>query len=74
MSVKSLQILYHFFHTQENDIITYVLLQWMFSLRRIEIKSLHQLNNFLRRPGIEPGSTAWKAAMLTTIPPSLYIS
>ena len=26
---------------------------------------------YLRRPGIEPGSTAWKAAMLTTIPPSL---
>ena len=24
----------------------------------------------LRRPGIEPGSTAWKAAMLTTIPPT----
>ena len=23
----------------------------------------------LRWPGIEPGSTAWKAAMLTTIPP-----
>ena len=25
----------------------------------------------MRWPGIEPGSTAWKAAMLTTIPPSL---
>ena len=24
----------------------------------------------LRRPGIEPGSTAWKAAMLTTKPPT----
>ena len=24
----------------------------------------------VRRPGIEPGSTAWKAAMLTTIPPT----
>ena len=24
----------------------------------------------LRRPGIEPGSTAWKAAMLTIIPPT----
>ena len=24
----------------------------------------------LRWPGIEPGSTAWKAAMLTTIPPT----
>ncbi len=27
----------------------------------------------MRRPGIEPGSTAWKAAMLTTIPPTLVI-
>ena len=26
----------------------------------------------LRRPGIEPGSTAWKAAMLTTIPPTPF--
>ena len=30
-------------------------------------------NRDLRWPGIEPGSTAWKAAMLTTIPPSLGI-
>ncbi|GFX95703.1 hypothetical protein TNCV_4886291 [Trichonephila clavipes] len=28
-------------------------------------------NRSLRRPGVEPGSTAWKAAMLTVIPPSL---
>ena len=27
----------------------------------------------LRRPGIEPGSTAWKAAMLTIIPPTLTL-
>ena len=26
----------------------------------------------VRRPGIEPGSTAWKAAMLTTIPPTRW--
>ena len=26
---------------------------------------------YMRRPGIEPGSTAWKAAMLTIIPPTL---
>ena len=26
----------------------------------------------MRRPGIEPGSTAWKAAMLTIIPPTLF--
>ena len=28
----------------------------------------------VRRPGIEPGSTAWKAAMLTTIPPTPGLS
>ena len=28
----------------------------------------------MRCPGIEPGSTAWKAAMLTTIPTSLIVS
>ena len=27
----------------------------------------------MRRPGIEPGSTAWKAAMLTTIPPTHFL-
>ncbi len=27
----------------------------------------------LRWPGIEPGSTAWKAAMLTIIPPTLLV-
>ena len=30
-------------------------------------------NGLLRWPGIEPGSTAWKAAMLTTIPPTHVI-
>lgn len=29
-----------------------------------------QKGGSLRWPGIEPGSTAWKAAMLTTIPPT----
>ena len=28
----------------------------------------------MRQPGIEPGSTAWKAAMLTTIPLTLILS
>ncbi|GFX95686.1 hypothetical protein TNCV_4886121 [Trichonephila clavipes] len=28
----------------------------------------------MRRPGVEPGSTAWKAAMLTVIPPTLMCS
>ena len=30
-----------------------------------------EIEKILRRPGIEPGSTAWKAAMLTIIPPTL---
>ena len=33
----------------------------------LKLKNLQKL----RRPGIEPGSTAWKAAMLTIIPPTL---
>ena len=36
----------------------------------IVVPSIKQ-KEVLRRPGIEPGSTAWKAAMLTTIPPTL---
>ena len=28
----------------------------------------------MRQPGIEPGSTAWKAAMLTTIPLTLVMN
>ena len=28
----------------------------------------------LRWPGVEPGSTAWKAAMLTAIPPTLDVN
>ena len=27
----------------------------------------------MRRPGVEPGSTAWKATMLTVTPPTLYV-
>ena len=33
-----------------------------------------QSNKNMRRPGIEPGSTAWKAAMLTIIPPTPHIA
>ena len=33
--------------------------------------SSERTRKILRRPGIEPGSTAWKAAMLTIIPPTL---
>ena len=41
---------------------------------RIQFTQLFpQSNNekLLRRPGIESGSTAWKAAMLITIPPTV---
>ena len=31
-----------------------------------------EVEKILRRPGIEPGSTAWKAAMLTIIPQRLW--
>ena len=32
------------------------------------------LKNHVRRPGVEPGSTAWKATMLTVTPPTLLYS
>ena len=35
-------------------------------------KTIGSKNINMRWPGIEPGSTAWKAAMLTTIPPTLF--
>ena len=44
-------------------------------LNRVKNKYYRSRGNekiFMRWPGIEPGSTAWKAAMLTTIPPSPY--
>lgn len=34
---------------------------------------LHHQPPFLHWPGIEPGSTAWQAAMLSTIPPMLEV-
>ena len=39
---------------------------WFLALKRFP-----KYKTSLRCPGIEPGSTAWKAAMLTTIPTSL---
>ena len=32
------------------------------------------LNKIMRQPGIEPGSIAWKATMLTFTPPTLILS
>ena len=37
------------------------------------IERFHRLEKSLRWPGVEPGSTAWKAAMLTAIPPTLDV-
>ena len=39
---------------------------------KVHFKKKNKQEQKVRRPGIEPGSTAWKAAMLTTIPPTLY--
>lgn len=30
----------------------------------------NKIKNDVRRPGVEPGSTAWKATMLTVTPPT----
>ena len=38
-----------------------------------KVKRTRKLNKIMRRPGIEPGSTAWKATMLTFTPPTLHI-
>ena len=38
---------------------------------RIQKQHICQKKEKLRRPGIEPGSTAWKATMLTITPPTL---
>ena len=38
--------------------------------RECENTGKERKKTLLRWPGIEPGSTAWKAAMLTTIPPT----
>lgn len=34
----------------------------------------HHEKNKVRRPGVEPGSTAWKATMLTVTPPTRLLS
>ena len=60
--------------------------QWVMESRRFQVRSLVGSIAFfkktrpnsikiliLRWPGIEPGSTAWKATMLTSIPPSLNL-
>ena len=49
-----------------NFLISEVQLGNISALQRKRKKSVKAL----RWPGIEPGSTAWKAAMLTTIPPT----
>ena len=39
-------------------------------------KEKHQNKNFtVRQPGVEPGSTAWEAAMITVTPlaPTIYL-
>ena len=38
---------------------------------RLKIKEVQKEKSFMRRPGVEPGSTAWKATMLAITPPTL---
>jgi hypothetical protein len=42
------------------------------ALTLLKVKTRYETK--MRRPGIEPGPTAWKAAMLTTIPPTLVLN
>ena len=35
-------------------------------------KKIRKEKKKVRRPGVEPGSTAWKATMLTVTPPTLH--
>ena len=39
--------------------------------KKIKINKIHEVERKVRQPGIEPGSTAWKATMLTFTPPTL---
>ena len=52
----------------------YSLLATFCPLSEQESKKGRPQKSWMRRPGIEPGSTAWKAAMLTTIPPTPVLS
>ena len=45
----------------------HVTYNWADKEQNLQVK----IKSELRWPGIEPGSTAWKAAMLTAIPPTL---
>ena len=47
---------------EKNDFLTEFAVQWL---------KEKWVQNIMRRPGIEPGSTAWKATMLTFTPPTL---
>ena len=41
------------------------------SSQNLKFKKTDQYLKILRQPGIEPGSIAWKATMLTFTPPTL---
>ena len=40
----------------------------------IRVYQRKKKKKFMRWPGVEPGSTAWKATMLTVTPPTLVVS
>ena len=41
---------------------------------KYDLEKKKKKKNEVRRPGVEPGSTAWKATMLTVTPPTLLAS
>ena len=43
-----------------------------FSMQSGRVLTLQKENKNVRQPGIEPGSIAWKATMLTFTPPTLH--
>ena len=42
--------------------------------RSVLLTTVQCLKKKVRQPGIEPGSIAWKATMLTFTPPTLFIT
>ena len=50
----------------------YKQINWLTFLKvELYIEPLNEMGKNMRRPGVEPGSTAWKATMLAITPPTL---
>ena len=65
--------IYYLHYAKRDHWLSVIMVTYLEEAKVVIRSTKNFLNKIMRQPGIEPGSIAWKATMLTFTPPTLLI-